>query len=65
MSKKKPKTKITKAERIERQIKLLYKSLAEHRETEWALGLTAERVFVRIYELEQIMRGEYEEDGNG
>jgi hypothetical protein len=61
--KKSKKIKITKAKRIERQIDLIYKSLAKHRETEWALGLTGDRVFERIYELEQIMRGEYEEDG--
>jgi transcriptional regulator NrdR family protein len=61
MSKKKRKTKITKAQRIERQIKLLYKSLAEHRETEWALADVADRVFEQLYELENILHGVYEE----
>ena len=67
MSKKKTKknsknTKITKTQRIERQLKLLYRTMKEYRDMENKLIATGDRMFHRIYQLEQIMRGEYTED---
>jgi hypothetical protein len=63
VSKKKRKTKITKEQRIEQQLKLLYRTMEEYRDMENKLVATGDRMFHRIYQLEQIMRGEYEEDG--
>ena len=63
MSKKKRKTKITKAKRIEQQLKLLYRTMDAYRDMEYKLIATGDRMFHRIYQLEQIMSGEYEEDG--
>ena len=63
MSKKKRKTKITKTQRIEQQLKLLYRTMEEYRDMENKLVATGDRMFHRIYQLEQIMRGEYTEDG--
>jgi hypothetical protein len=57
------KTKITKAQRIEQQLKLLYRTMEEYRDMENKLVATGDRMFHRIYQLEQIMRGEYTEDG--
>jgi hypothetical protein len=62
VSKKKRKTKITKAKRIERQLELLYRAMEAYRDMENKLVATGDRMFHRIYQLEQIMRGEYEED---
>ena len=62
MSKKKRKTKITKAKRIEQQLKLLYRAMDAYRDMEYKLIATGDRMFHRIYQLEQIMRGEYTED---
>ena len=62
MSKKKRKTKITKTQRIEQQLKLLYRTMEEYRDMENKLIATGDRMFHRIYQLEQIMRGEYTED---
>ena len=63
VSKKKRKTKITKAKRIERQLELLYRAMEAYRDMEYKLIATGDRMFHRIYQLEQIMSGEYEEDG--
>ena len=63
VSKKKRKTKITKTQRIEQQLKLLYRAMEEYRDTEYKLIATGDRMFHRIYQLEQIMRGEHTEDG--
>lgn len=63
VSKKKRKTKITKTQRIEQQLKLLYRAMDAYRDMEYKLIATGDRMFHRIYQLEQIMRGEYEEDG--
>ena len=63
MSKKKRKTKITKAQRIEQQLKLLYRAMDAYRDMENTLVATGDLMFHRIYQLEQIMCGEYEEDG--
>ena len=63
MSKKKRKTKITKTQRIEQQLELLYRTMKEYRDMENKLVATGDQMFHRIYQLEQIMRGEYEEDG--
>lgn len=63
MNKKKRKTKITKTQRIEQQLKLLYRTMEEYRDMENKLVATGDRMFHRIYQLEQIMSGEYEEDG--
>ena len=60
MSKKKRKTKITKTQRIEQQLELLYRTM---KDMENKLVATGDQMFHRIYQLEQIMRGEYEEDG--
>jgi len=62
VSKKKRKTKITKTQRIEQQLKLLYRTMEEYRDMENKLIATGDRMFHRIYQLEQIMRGEYTED---
>ena len=62
MSKKKRKTKITKTQRIEQQLKLLYRAMDAYRDMEHKLIATGDRMFHRIYQLEQIMRGEYTED---
>jgi len=62
VSKKKRKTKITKTQRIEQQLKLLYRTMEEYRDMEYKLIATGDRMFHRIYQLEQIMRGEYTED---
>ena len=64
MSKKKRKTKITKTQRIEQQLKLLYRTMEEYRDMENKLIATGDRMFHRIYQLEQIMRGEYKEHNN-
>ncbi len=63
MSKKKRKTKITKEQRIKKQIELFYKSCKEYRKIEYELVQTGDRLVERIFELEEIMRGEYDEDG--
>ncbi len=59
----KTKTKrITKEQRIKKQIELFYKSCKEYRKIEYELVQTGDRLVERIFELEEIMRGEYEED---
>jgi len=63
VSKKKRKTKITKTQRIEQQFKLLYRTMDAYRDIENKLVATGDLMFHRIYQLEQINRGEYEEDG--
>jgi len=63
VSKKKRKTKITKEQRIKKQIELFYKSCKEYRKIEYELVQTGDRLVERIFELEEIMRGEYDEDG--
>lgn len=57
------KTKITKAQRIEQQLKLLYRAMDAYRDMENKLVTTGDLMFHRIYQLEQIMCGEYKEDG--
>jgi len=57
------KTKITKAQRIEQQLELLYRAMDAYRDMEYKLIATGDRMFHRIYQLEQIMCGEYTEDG--
>ena len=63
MSKKKTKTKITKAKRIERQLELLYRAMDAYRDMEYKLIATGDQMFHRIYQLEQIARGWDKEDG--
>jgi hypothetical protein len=63
VSKKKRKTKITKTQRIEQQLKLLYRTMDEYRDMENKLVATGDRMFHRIYQLEQIARGWDKEDG--
>jgi hypothetical protein len=63
VSKKKRKTKITKTQRIEQQLKLLYRTMEEYRDMENKLVATGDRMFHRIYQLEQIARGWDKEDG--
>ena len=63
MSKKKRKTKITKTQQIEQQLKLLYRTMDAYRDIENKLVAIGDLMFHRIYQLEQINRGEYEEDG--
>jgi hypothetical protein len=53
----------TKAKRIERQLELLYRAMEAYRDMEYKLIATGDLMFHRIYQLEQIMRGEYKEDG--
>jgi len=64
VSKKKRKTKITKTQRIEQQLKLLYRTMKEYRDMENKLVATGDQMFHRIYQLEQIARGWDKEDGN-
>jgi len=63
VSKKKRKTKITKTQQIEQQLKLLYRTMDAYRDIENKLVAIGDLMFHRIYQLEQINRGEYEEDG--
>jgi hypothetical protein len=57
------KTKITKAQRIEQQLKLLYRAMDAYRDMENKLVATGDLMFHRIYQLEQIARGWDKEDG--
>lgn len=63
MSNKKRNPKVTKFKRIEMQIKVLYQAMETYRDVEYKLIATGDRMFHRIYQLEQIIRGGNEEDG--
>jgi hypothetical protein len=63
VSNKKRNPKVTKFKRIEMQIKVLYQAMETYRDVEYKLIATGDRMFHRIYQLEQIIRGGNEEDG--
>ena len=62
MSKKTRKPKATKEQRIEQQLELLYRAIEAYRDMEYKLIATGDRMFHRIYQLEQIVRGWDKED---